>query len=72
MTIQPTKKKGVWKITGPGKTVSTSTSTAAKKMLPHYKELPVTDDMPEGQRNFAIQYNTMRAKLIEHGLMKSK
>lgn len=49
-----------------------SSSPSAPDVMPHLKELKITSDMADGQRNFAEQYNAMRAVLIEHKLMKAK
>lgn len=60
-----------WKITKGG-AKSTKSQAAKEDVLPHLKELKITKDMIEGTRVFAEQYNAMRAKLLEHGLMKTK
>jgi len=61
--------KAVWTVTDASGEVQTP---APKKLLPHYKAIPITDDMTEGTRNFAEQFNAMRETLIEYKLMKAK
>jgi hypothetical protein len=47
-------------------------ASGSKKLLPHLQEIEVTDDMVDGTKLFAEQYNAMRAVLLEHKLMKAK
>jgi len=63
------KQRAQWRITDAS---GAQAPAEPKKVMAHLKELPITDDMSEGTRNFAEQYNSMRAVLIENKLMKAK
>lgn len=40
--------------------------------LPFLAPLTITADMSQGQKEFALNYNTMQAMLIQYKLMKTK
>lgn len=43
----------------------------AEKMR-HIAEIQITDDMSQGTRDFAVNYNEMRDMLLKNNLMKKK
>lgn len=36
------------------------------------KEIDIPNDMPDGQKSFALSYNSMREMLMNNGLMNKK
>lgn len=58
-----------WTVTEPSGKVIT---TKPVEKVPHYIEVKITKTMDDNTKAWYEKFNTMRNKLIEHGLMESK
>ncbi|GCL71796.1 hypothetical protein [Paenibacillus naphthalenovorans] len=57
-----------WEVSEPG----ILQDDANKEKMRFIAEIHVTDDMSQGERNFAVNYNEMRAMLLKNNLMKRR
>ncbi|GAB7057346.1 hypothetical protein JCM16163A_40950 [Paenibacillus sp. YK5] len=57
-----------WEVSVPGNLQD----DANKEKMRFISEIPITDDMSQGTRDFAVNYNEMRAMLLKNNLMKRR